>query len=590
MDYTEKIKKFYLKHVPGAKIEKQYLKAPCPFCQAKGVAKPGILVVYLNPESFFSGYFRCLNKCRPGGFALYFCQLMGIDPNEVPGYDSDREPYVRDIIFPIKNLKPDIIKFVSLMSPSEYEYFSDFGVSKAVLDELKIGYNGRYLVYPYYLEDGHSYAARCILPTREEDNFWHGNEKYFSKDFQIFEASEIDRCEDGALFVTAGENNLLIIREMGYPGVAVPSASDLEIISPERLEFIDHVFIAVGNTPEEQLSARTLASRLGFKARILKWPSQFKRGYTLSRLAREKGKDFRLAFSSMIKASKSFSPFTSPDKEHKTFYEVLERDKGKDLLGLPSGFKKMDQAMNGIRGINIMGGPPKAGKSCFFMQVSTDMARLKTPVIYYDFENGRQKIYSRTLSRLSRCSEKDIRKNSADEKISGRLRKAHSEIRNMFQYFRVVTDRSLNPEIMSRQIDFLQHETRRDETVVVVDSLHKLPFKDLSDRRTGIDSWLRHMEAIRDEQNVAFFVVSELSRDSEGGYTKKPDLGAFKESGDIEYSADNAMILLPDWDPFDPISTSNRQSSLWLVASRENNPGKIATYHLEYPLWGFREE
>jgi replicative DNA helicase len=111
----------------------------------------------------------------------------------------------------------------------------------------------------------------------------------------------------------------------------------------------------------------------------------------------------------------------------------------------------------------------------------------------------------------------------------------------------------------------------------------------VSDRRTGIDSWLRHMEAIRDEQNVSFFVISELSRGEGGSYDKKPDLGSFKESGDIEYSADNAMILLPDWDPVDPISSKKRESSLWLVASRENNPGKIAAYRLEYPFWGFHE-
>jgi replicative DNA helicase len=143
---------------------------------------------------------------------------------------------------------------------------------------------------------------------------------------------------------------------------------------------------------------------------------------------------------------------------------------------------------------------------------------------------------------------------------------------------------------MRRQIDFLQHETHTDSTLVVLDSLHKLPFKNLTERRTGIDAWLRHMEAIRDEQNVSFLVVSELSRGEGGTYSKKPDLASFKESGDIEYSADNAMILVPDWDPLDPISTQERKSTLWMVASRENSPGKIAVYVMEYPYWGFRED
>jgi len=97
------------------------------------------------------------------------------------------------------------------------------------------------------------------------------------------------------------------------------------------------------------------------------------------------------------------------------------------------------------------------------------------------------------------------------------------------------------------------------------------------------------MEAIRDEQNVSFLVISELSRAEGGHYSEKPDLGSFKESGDIEYSADNAMILAPAWDPLDAISSEERKSTLWLVASRENSPGKVSEYVLEYPLWGFRE-
>ena len=590
MGFKEQIKKFYLEHAPGATVEENLLKAPCPFCSSGETEKPAMMVVCLNPESYFFGYFRCLNRCLPGGFPPYFARIMGLEPQKVPGYDPDQEPYIQDIIHPAKNLNAEIKKFTTIMGDEQYAYFQEFGVSNPVVKEMKIGYNGRYLVYPYFLEDGNCYAARCILPERTEDSFWHGDETFFSEEFRIFNAQEIDRCEGGALFITDGENNLLTLQELGYPGIAVPSAADLENLSPERLAFVNNIFLVMTNAPEPRVAARSLATRLGFKARIVKWPSHLNRDYSLCHLARDKGKEFKTAVSAMIKAAKSFSPFSSPEKEHRGLFELLEREKEKELLGFRSGFKKMDHALNGISGISIMGGPPKAGKSCFFMQISTEMAKRKTPVIYYDFENGRQKIYMRTLCRLSRLSEKEIRLNHHDEDTSKILEKAHLDIKDIFPYFRVVTDRKLTPDIMRRQIDFLQHETRTDSTLVVLDSLHKLPFKKLTERRTGIDAWLRHMEAIRDEQNVSFLVVSELSRGEGGSYSKKPDLASFKESGDIEYSADNAMILLPDWDPLDPISTEARKSTLWMVASRENSPGKIAVYVMEYPLWSFREE
>ncbi len=269
--------------------------------------------------------------------------------------------------------------------------------------------------------------------------------------------------------------------------------------------------------------------------------------------------------------------------------KMLAEERGKTLLGFETGLKKMDRALNGVRGINIMGGPPKAGKSCFFMQLSTEMARRKAPVIYYDFENGRQKIYRRTLARITRLSDEQMRLADPAPEARERMEAGLAEMEALLLHFRVVTDRALTPGIMRRQIDFLQHETRTNRALVVVDSLHKLPFKNLTERRTGIDSWLRTMEAIRDEQNVSFLVISELSRAGGGIYSDTPDLGSFKESGDIEYSADNAMILLPDWDLTDPISTQKRKSTLWMAASRENSPGKVADYLLDYPYWGFKE-
>jgi KaiC/GvpD/RAD55 family RecA-like ATPase len=589
MERPEAIQTFYLEHLTGAKIEDSLLKAPCPFCGSEDKKGGGTLVAYLDPESFFMGYFRCLSRCRPGGFAPHFARLMGIDAQKVPGYDPDREIHVRDVVYPSRNLNNEVKKFRTLMGEGEYAHFSDFGVSRGAVEELRIGYNGRYLVYPYFQEDGNCYAARCVMPGREEDQFWYGDEKFFAEEFRVFNVQDVDRCEEGTLFVVDGENNLLTLKELGYPAMAVPGFSVLETIDQERLAYVNHVFLLMNNAPEAQLAARALATRLGYKARILKWHSSYKRGYTLCDLAKEKGKNFRIAVSSMIKASESFSPFTSAEKENARFIQQIERDRGRQLLGLSAGFEKLDQAVNGIRGINILGGQPKAGKSCFFMQVSTEMARRKIPVIYYDFENGRQKIYTRTICRLSRLAEEEVRLQKLDQAASERLEKAFADFREMLQYYRVVTDRKLSPDIMRRQIDFIKHETRLDRVLVVVDSLHKLPFKNLSERRTGIDEWLRNMESIRDEQNVAFLVISELSRGMEGRYDEKPDLAAFKESGDIEYSADNAMILSPSWDPLDPFSSGERRSILWLVASRENSPGRVSEYVLEFPYWGFKE-
>jgi KaiC/GvpD/RAD55 family RecA-like ATPase len=590
VERADEVKRFYMEHLSGANIEGSILKAPCPFCAAMKRESRSTLVAYLDPESLFFGYFRCLGRCRPGGFPLHFGECLGLEPAGIPGYDPEAQPFARDAAYPARNLNGEVKKYQALMGREQYACFEEIGASRGTVEEMRIGYNGRYMVYPYFQEDGNCYAARFVLPGREEDQFWHGDPDFFSEPFRIFNGQEIERCRDGALFIVEGEKNLLSVKELGFPGIAVPSFTDLESIEPDRFRSIRHLLIWMNNSPEPSLSARSLATRMGYKARIIPWPPAAKRDFSPSLLSMEKGKEFRAAVTGLIRGSRSYSPFSAVEKEHRLFQAALERKKGRELAGLSTGFRKLDEALDGIRGINIMGGQPKAGKSCFFMQISTEMARRKTPVIYYDFENGREKIYTRTLCRLSRVAERELKEGCLDPSAARRLEEAQVELTELLPFFRVVTDRKLSPEIMRRQIDFLQHETRKEYALLVVDSLHKLPFRNLSERRTGIDEWLRHMEAIRDEQNVTFLVVSELSRGEGGRYDQRPDLGSFKESGDIEYSADNALILVPSTDPLkttDPLET--RKSALWLVASRENNPGAVGEYVLDYPYWGFRE-
>ena len=52
MGFKEQIKKFYLEHTPGATVEENLLKAPCPFCSSGETEKPAMMVVCLNPESY----------------------------------------------------------------------------------------------------------------------------------------------------------------------------------------------------------------------------------------------------------------------------------------------------------------------------------------------------------------------------------------------------------------------------------------------------------------------------------------------------------------------------------------------------------
>ncbi len=588
IERLDPISQFYRMHLPNGCIEKNTLTADCPFCLQNGREAAGKLIVFLNRDGFFHGYFRCLNRCVPGGFPLWFARIAGIDPVEAPGFDPDREPFLLQADYPTRNINTEIKNYQDRMTPDILARFQQADVAATALSEMRIGFNGRYIVYPYIQNDGNCYSARCVFPDKTGDFFWHGDERFFSERFQLFNVQDIERCENGTLFLCEGEDNLLTLKQLGFPGIAVPDCQTLEAIDPDRFAFVNTLFIVMVNNAESEAAARSVAARVGYKVRLFNWPGGLSRNYSLWQLARDKDRNFRTVVSSMITTSRAFSPFASPKREEIRFFDRLDQETGDEYGALCSGFEKLDTALEGIHGINVIGGAPKVGKSSFMIQIATEMAGKGVPVLYYDFENGRQRIYQRTLSRLSRLSLQRIRMKDWSEPERQRYDQACRDFKKMLFSFRVINDRKLTPEIMRRHIDFIRHETRSEYTVVVIDSLHKLPFKDLSERRSGIDAWLRQFESIRDELQVSFLVISELTRGVEGSYKETPHLGIFKGSGDIEYSADNAMVLFPDWEQME--RNTERSNLLWLVASREHSPGLIGRYALDYPYWGFIEK
>ncbi len=580
------VSSFYLSRLSGSWREPTVFVCDCPFCADKGSVPPGRMIIYLNPEGFFHGYFRCLSRCVPGGFPLWYARLAGIDPALVPGYGPDHDLLFQQVEYPLANSNAEMRQYRQNLTDSLVQSFAASGISTAVLDELQVGFNGRYLTYPYIQADGNCYALRCVFPDRPEDFFWHGDERFSQAPFCLFNSQDIERCENGTLFICEGEDNLLALKQIGFPGVAVPHCQDFDTLRIEQFALIQTIFVVVSNSPESAMAARSLASRLGYKARLILWPVGLGKNYNLCRLARDQGSGFRRAVAQMIQAARSFSPFATPQQEYSRFRERLDgQERGADALS--SGFARFDEALGGVEGLNIIGGAPKVGKSAFLIQIASQIAMRGTPVIYYDFENGRQKIYQRILSRIGRRQFGSGRQGAGgSEALTSQV---DENFRRLLETFRVVNDRQLTPELMRRHIDFLRHDRRSEAIVLVIDSLHKLPFKDLAERRTGIDAWLRQMESIRDDLQVAFLVISELSRGGDGGYSEQPHLGAFKGSGDIEYSADNALVLFPAR-PGPSGADSTRRNELWLVASREHSPGLVATYRLDYPYWGFSEE
>jgi KaiC/GvpD/RAD55 family RecA-like ATPase len=179
---------------------------------------------------------------------------------------------------------------------------------------------------------------------------------------------------------------------------------------------------------------------------------------------------------------------------------------GLELKTLPL----ISQASGGLMGMWAVASEAGVGKSTLAVQLAVEYNRVG-PVLYYDMENGPEVMLYRIGKRYG-----------------GDVEKARRATKNI--YFRE-TIKTLSEDLR------LMGKRR---CLVVVDSLQKLPTS-VDNRRSSLDVWVHRFERLK-KQGHTVILISEKNREQYGEATQR----GFKETGEIEYSADFGFHLLPE--------------------------------------------
>lgn len=169
-------------------------------------------------------------------------------------------------------------------------------------------------------------------------------------------------------------------------------------------------------------------------------------------------------------------------------------------------FPRLSDVTGGLFGMWAVAGEPAVGKSTLALQMALHYAQ-ERDVLYYDFENGA----AVQLHRLGVAL--------------GSVEKLKEKTQRLY----------LRETIKWMETDLAQI---RPPALVVIDSVQKLP-SSVEFRRNSIDKWILKLEALK-KRGYDVLVLSEKNRASYGSAT----LSAFKESSEIEYTADTGIQLL----------------------------------------------
>ena len=276
--------------------------------------------------------------------------------------------------------------------------------------------------------------------------------------------------------------------------------------------------------------------------------------------------------------------FVSIRKALEESFDVLDelyRNKGQ-LRGVPTGFKSLDNKLNGLRKSNliIVAARPSVGKSSLLLNIAQQAAVLhKIPVGIFSLEMSLDEIGIRMVS-----SQGDI---DSFKITSGRL--TDEELALYGEASGVLADAPIYiDDTPSLSINELRTKARRlqaDQGVqlIMIDYLQLMRGRNVENRvQEGSEiSW--GLKALSKELSIPVVAASQLSRAVEQRGTKVPQLSDLRDSGSIEQDADVVMFLYR-------LDEENRGEVMLSIAKHRNGPTGLIPMHFKGERTRFYEQ
>ena len=240
-------------------------------------------------------------------------------------------------------------------------------------------------------------------------------------------------------------------------------------------------------------------------------------------------------------------------EELEPFFAALEarQGPGNDFLGLNTGFTHLNRVINGFSaGLIVLAAAPSTGKTTLAKQIADNVVARHSDAacLFVSLEQSKEELRVKTLSRLSGVENRDLQRGRLDTTSPAWAKIV--EAKDAFGTFAgrlqiLEGDRETTVDRIRLAAIQLRQKTQASRLLIIVDYLQIIPtsdaYNDIRQKVNFITSELRRLGRDLDAPVVAISSVNRAAYNQIGN-----GLDAFKESGDIEFSADVALILKND--------------------------------------------
>lgn len=226
--------------------------------------------------------------------------------------------------------------------------------------------------------------------------------------------------------------------------------------------------------------------------------------------------------------------------------QELEKNKGQ-LGGLPTGFRKIDEILNGLHksDLIILAARPGVGKTSFALNVAANAAIAGGKIMIFSLEMSKTQLGQRMLSMTANVPLSNIRSGN----ISRDDWDSISDAQDSFEKADIVIDdtSAITPIEMKNKCRRFKAE-RGGLDLVVIDYLQLMTSGAgrNESREKEIASLTRSIKIMAKELDCTIILLSQLSRGPEQRADHKPQLSDLRDSGAIEQDADIVIFLRRD--------------------------------------------
>lgn len=381
-------------------------------------------------------------------------------------------------------------------------------------------------------------APRILEATRPDDFHFDRHRQFATFVFPMAgEGRHVDRVtlRDAAKFVDDQET---VDQLLNFADAVIAKASDDPPAPGQVLAYLD-IFAANA----KQRMAKEMVTQVGAKLGEMEISPESAAGEVLRIVAD-------------LEATRRLSGAGKTEGEElDAYFADLEAHQSRenDFQGLDTGFNHLNRVINGLTpGLIVLGASPSTGKTTFAKQIADKVVEKHgdAACLFVSLEQSKEELRVKTLSRLSGVENRDIQRGRLDPQSEGwkKIIEAKEEFKAWAGRMQVLEgDRLTTVDRIRLAALQLRQKTQAARLLIMVDYLQIVPteesYHDIRQKVNFVTSELRRIGRDLDAPVLAIASVNRASYGNKGGA-----MDAYKESGDIEFSADVALVMTEDKD------------------------------------------